>query len=1306
MKIARCLAVLALLAAAAPSLGGILPGNIHPLAEPGSDRGAVPPNLGVNNVYLLLRHSEAQEQALQRVLQRQQDPHSPQFHQWLTPEQFGSSFGPTDASLAMIGQWIRQHGLRIDAVARGRGYVRISGPASAMEAAFQIRFHYFEQAGELHRANVDEPRLPTELESVVGGIRGLNDFRPHPLHQLHGAVVRDSSGWQRPQYSDGGSPPTYDVGPTDFATIYNALPLRKANIDGTGIAIALPEQSDIRLQDVRAYRTIFGLPAMDPQVVVPPGTANPGQTGDANEDEALLDTEIAGAVAPGASLIVVPQADVNDAISYIVDNKLAPILSVSYGECELQLGTAGNQFFGGGGGTTGVFEQAAAEGISVLVSAGDAGSADCDNSAISPNEASGGLAVNGFASTPYSTAVGGTDFDDFGTYSTYWSSSNASGTLTSALSYVPEMSWNDSCASSVILQVYGPTYSASSAEALCNNSAAASKFLDLLAGAGGQSACTTPGSSAASSCAGGYARPAWQSGVAGIPTGSNRLLPDVSLFAANGQFGHSYIICDSTATPNSPQCNSSSPKPTFTEIGGTSASTPALAGIVAMLVQSEAAQTPSASDAGWQGLLNPALYTLAASQFGSESTPNAPALSNCNSSQGNAVAVDCVFYDVTVGDITVPCSKGSLNCNIGVSSDKYGVLGAAAQPTYVAGTGFDLATGLGSVNAANLVNGWGSAAELPATTTTLSSSANSVPLGASVTLSAAVKPSSGSGIPAGSVTFKDGTTPLSTQTLSAGTASYATSSLAQGAHSITASYSGGGGFAPSISSAVTVTVTGPTISLSPATLAFGDQTVGTSSAASTIVLSNPSSAPLTIKSVSITGDFSENTTCTTTVAAGASCKIAVSFSPQAEAARSGTLTVLSNADSSPSIVTLSGAGDEPQANLSPTNLNFSHQLVGTTSSPQSVTLSNSGDGPLDLSGVTVSGSAAFAQTNACPKQLAPTASCVISVTYSPSSAGSDAGSLTVASDSFKAVMPVALNGSAVVAPAVLLAPATLAFSAQNLGTTSAAQVITLGNNGKGQLAIYAVSATGDFKVASACGSSIAPGASCNINVSFAPTADGVRSGALTVITNAESSPDTVPLSGTGAGVAPAPVVSISPDPLSFAAQQVGISSTQTLTLQNTGNAALNIGGITASGDFSQTNSCPVTVAIGASCSISVTFDPVASGLRSGVLTVTSDALSNPDTVALSGMGLASSSSSSSSGGGSGSSSSGSSSGDGSSSSGGSGGSSGGGASSEKPGGGAFSPVAMVSLFAFAMLATRRRRLIGHTGHSVDARSNA
>jgi hypothetical protein len=651
---------------------------------------------------------------------------------------------------------------------KGRTVLEFSGSASQVREAFHTSIHKYVVNGEQHWANAVDPSIPTALTPAVAGIASLNNFPRRAMHSLAGRFTRDSAtGKIKPDYTypggcvennfDNGAC-LYGLGPYDFATIYDVQPLWTAGINGTGQTIAIVGESNINIQDVADFRSMFGLPVNNPNIIL--NGPDPGIQGD--ESEADIDVQWSGAVAPNATIdFVVSQstettAGIDLSATYIVDNNLAPVMSESYGQCELGLGTAGNQFYNT------LWQQAAAEGITVFVSAGDNGAAGCDNfDASPPAPAEFGLQVSGFASTPYNVAVGGTDFNDFSNPSTYWSTTNNPTTQASALSYIPEIPWNDSCTNPLFASLGFSTV----AETNCNNGQLIN-FVLPEGGSGGVSKCTTPSGSTPASCAGGYAKPTWQSGP-GVPADGKRDIPDVSLFASNGFLGSFYIICQSDQTGGS--CNVAGGE--FLGFGGTSVSSPAFAGIMALVNQ----QTGSR-----QGDANYVLYKLASQQ------PTA-------------------FHDITTGTNAMPCATGSTNCTTSVSGDAFGVLSG-----YSAGANYDLATGLGSVDANNLVTKWNTVTLLPSTTTLTNVTPTTITHGQSVGFTATVKPSSGTGTPTGLVSLEGGPTDSSEGiagfNLTSGTVTGSTELLPGGTYSLIAHYPGDSTYGPSDSGPVSVTV--------------------------------------------------------------------------------------------------------------------------------------------------------------------------------------------------------------------------------------------------------------------------------------------------------------------------------------------------------------------------------------------------------------------------------------------------------------------------------------------------------------------
>ncbi|NYF80821.1 Ig-like domain repeat protein [Granulicella arctica] len=769
-----------------------LKGNVPFQARAENDHGEALGSLPMDRMMLVLKRSDAQEKLLQTAIQAMHDPKSPQYHKWLTPAQFGKLYGPSDVEIAKITEWLTGHGFQVNRLAQGRGSIEFSGTADRVTEAFHTQIHSYVVKGEQHYANASNPQIPAALSPVLAGVLSLHNFVKQSSARILGtaqasvgqakiAAIRTKSELvytpkvTRPGFTNGG---TNYVGPGDLWTIYNATPLITASssrIDGTGQTIAIVGRSDISTDDLTGFRTNM-LPS--PYASTFPFTQiqngpDPGITG-GDALEQTLDVEYSSAMAPGAQIDLVVSASTNStdgvdlSAQYIVDNNLAPVMSTSYGLCEAEMGT-GNAFYNS------LWEQATAQGITPMVSAGDNGSAGCDQVGPSGEDtlayvADEGLQVSGLASTPYNVAVGGNEFSDDS--STYWDSNNSSSPapFTSALSYVPEKVWNESCSPLV-----------------CGNANA-----DIAAGSGGASGCFTPTLNASGNiiaCSGGYATPDWQTGVADLPTDNMRHLPDVSLTAA----GHDgYMVCYQSS------CDSSS----FYVVGGTSASSPSFAGIMALVNQKTGSR---------QGQANYTLYRLAGSQFGTTGAPNSAQLAACNASNGNAVDASCIFHDVTASTNAVPCDGGTLNCS-STTVGTYGVLTG-----YAAGTGYDSATGLGSVNVANLINHW-SDVTLSATSTSLTFGTMASTFGSPVSIAVTVKPLSGSGTPTGAVALVTdsalpGASAAGTVTLTNGSYSSTISSLPGGTYDVSARYGGDTSYASSTSTSSKITVSPTTSSL-------------------------------------------------------------------------------------------------------------------------------------------------------------------------------------------------------------------------------------------------------------------------------------------------------------------------------------------------------------------------------------------------------------------------------------------------------------------------------------------------------------
>lgn len=664
-----------------------LEGNTRPEVTAANDRGAIADATPLDHMTLLLKRSPEREAALDTMIDALHDPASPYYHRWLEADQIGADYGPAPSDRAKITHWLTGHGFKVNFVRANGMIIDFSGTASQLRTTFHTELHRLDVAGKRHVANVSDPQIPAALVPAVAGIITLNDFELQPQSEFSPDFAHPCSN---------GFGTCQAVAPADLATIYNFKPLFEAGITGQGQTIAIIESSNpAKLADWRTFRQKYGLsgytggslrlihpqPAFGGNDCVNPGIS-------AAEDEAILDAEWLSAAAPSAHIVMaacqgtVTTSGILTAVLNLEEEKPAArplIISISYGECEANHGATLN------GAYVNAFQTAVAGGASIFVSSGDALSTDCDRNLPAAGH---GLGVASPASTAYNVAVGGTDFGD--TYhndvSRFWNVGN-SPTFSSAKSYVPEIAWNGSCASELVVKHYDAKTSYGPA-GFCNdsNESLRSYFAKVEGAGGGPSGCASGAPLAPSIVSGtckGTPAPAWQTGVPGLPANGVRNLPDVSMFAANRPWGHSYVIC---ATDQG-GC--------IYGWGGTSFSTPIMAGVQALVNQTMKA------DHG-EGNPNVVYYKLAAAEYRSDAGP-----AGCDASRGNQVGKSCIFRDVTEGDIEAPCTQGSPNCfsqraSVGATSTS----ASSYRPAYRTAAGWDFATGLGSVNVANLVNAW------------------------------------------------------------------------------------------------------------------------------------------------------------------------------------------------------------------------------------------------------------------------------------------------------------------------------------------------------------------------------------------------------------------------------------------------------------------------------------------------------------------------------------------------------------------------------------------------------------------------
>lgn len=635
-----------------------LPGNVHPKARPEFDLGRMAPDIPLSGISLLLRTSAAQGALRRHAVAAVQDPASPDYHQWLTPEQYASQFGASPADIARLTTWLVSQGLSVDGTSRTATRVEFHGTVAQIDRAFQTELHHYRVDGATHFAMSRAPSVPTSLAGIVLGLHGLDDFRE-----------KIASRKIAPQYAfpytgpDGGQAEFPILAPADFAKIYDVDSLYAMNITGAGSSIAVIGRSDFNDADIEAFRTTFNLPNNPPTRVLVPGTGPATVTGPDNLGEAELDLEWAGAVAPDAAVEYVfiggaPNGHTFDALLYAIEQRTASVVSISYSTCEDWLTP-----------TDAAFEEtygdlATLEGMTVVASAGDTGAAGCDDQ--SETAARYGLAVQFPASIPAVVAAGGSQFQlTPGNQSTYLNAQ------LDALSYIPESAWNETLED--IDAGYG----------------------GLGAGGGGVSRL--------------FVKPYWQ--VPYTPSDGARDVPDIALSASADVLPYAVSLSWTTADGDA-----QAPQPqALTAFGGTSASAPALAGILALVNQAVSEAHPGAPVG--LGNANPMLYALAAS-----------------------TAWKQAFHDITTGDNVIPCTPGSPACP---ASPPF-------QFGYTAGAGYDQVTGLGSIDAANLVAAWTS---MTPTSTMLHVEETGTAEGSPIQLTATVSSQGTTNPMTGSVTF-------------------------------------------------------------------------------------------------------------------------------------------------------------------------------------------------------------------------------------------------------------------------------------------------------------------------------------------------------------------------------------------------------------------------------------------------------------------------------------------------------------------------------------------------------------------------
>jgi len=819
-----------------------LHGNVRADLTAGRDLGTVEDGLQMR-LYLVLQRSPEQQTALDNLLARQQQPGAPEYHKWLTPQEYGERFGASPADIAKISAWLEAQGMHVNGVMNNAMFIDFSATALQVREVFHTQLHYYNIQGGKYAANAQDPMIPAALTPVVSGIKGLSRI---PRQSHHTKVHRSSYDpathrWHRldsdgeasplPAYEGGGG---YNVTPQDYYTIYNVNKVFSGGNLGATATVAVIEQSDFEFGtvdpttgaatggDVATFRSLFGISGtLNMHVYHGYGSvtcAAPGidPTGSGEESEAALDAEWANALAPAANLIFMscdqsPDQGVDTSMMALIDNNLADSMSLSYGQTELGF-VASDYLF-----QDTWYAQAAAQGQSFFVSSGDSGSDVSDQN--TPGTASSGINVNALGSSPNVTVTGGTDFADAydasaggRPQSVYWGANSATN-YGDALGYVPETAWNDSCASSIIAVhagYIGAGYCATGPSAYLDG--------EVVGGSGGFSTH--------------YAAPSYQPGITGY-SGSMRAQPDISGFAATGVWGHALILCDSYM--NIADCTSPN---SFGEAGGTSFVAPAMAGVAGLLRSATGSR---------QGLLNPELYALAQAQFTGAATATACYSNGQTSNTGvtsSLPAAGCIFNDVTSSNNDVPCAAGSTNCYVN-SFANYGMLSRTSASSlavaYPSTPGYDEVTGIGTVNVYNLITNWNATTTTLTSSTTLTAAPTTITSSQSTTLTATVTTGT-TPAASGSVNFlAAGSTALGNCALSGGscTVQVSGSALQSGSNSITATFLGSGGYPASTSGSVAVTVTGG------GTTGGGGYTV--SSSASSATINDGGNASVTLK---------------------------------------------------------------------------------------------------------------------------------------------------------------------------------------------------------------------------------------------------------------------------------------------------------------------------------------------------------------------------------------------------------------------------------------------------------------------------
>lgn len=570
--------------------------------------GHLPGNTPLTRMGLVLAPSAAQQADLDQLLADQVNPASANYHQWLTPAQFGARFGVSEADLGKITSWLTSQGFEVLSVPASRNTVFFSGKAATVESAFGVSMQQYRRSGQEFFENSTDIKVPTALNGIVRGVTSLSSYR------LKGNLVQRTKASlkaAKPEYTDASG--NHSLTPWDFRQIYGLNSLVNAGYTGQA-KIAVVGQSAVDPTQIGYFRQLTGQAVTAPTLVLVPNSGASTLVPD-DESESEIDIEYSGGTASGASILFVytgvptngtSNNGVFDSVIYAVTADVAPIITMSYGGCETDYTTYAGQTF------EPFLQQANAQGQTVLVSAGDEDAATCDvvdSASGAATTAAQGATVSYPASSPYVTAVGGTRFNEGS--GSYWNSTNNSFGG-SATGYIPEIVWNETNDPGNISQNSG--------------------VADIVGTGGGASVL--------------FGKPSWQVGT-GVPSDGARDLPDVAFNAAIYSDPYNFCSADTSRGVGAYACTAS----TFGGlVGGTSLSAPNFAAMLAIVEQK------NGSTVGL-GNINVALYSIAAGSSssavfnditsGNNVVPCVVGTSDCTSGMLGFVAG--VGYDQTTG---------------------------------------------------------------------------------------------------------------------------------------------------------------------------------------------------------------------------------------------------------------------------------------------------------------------------------------------------------------------------------------------------------------------------------------------------------------------------------------------------------------------------------------------------------------------------------------------------------------------------------------------------------------------------------